>query len=325
MDFPAALTAALASDDGYVDVMDPDSRDRLSQSVALTEMDARSYEYGMVTWADPVKVKATLVDPADDTTPVLYTKASMPGTCGVNNNPEYDCAVTSDPLTEPPAEETVFAAHGAVIFKFQRPFTVTAEDIAAGEHFSLALAFNPHGLVQGVTSPGATNFPPLTDNTIGDGYNVGNSMSLVGAQFASVFYQSDTEVMRESYIAALPSGAGGSFDLRVELYSLADDPTVYGVNTATIPNAETGGYLTGFHTIYEIVTNPDDSIDLLDYQDMAQISNLVRITEVGGTTTAQLLCDAEGVGCTPGERFEVTFRLDAFGPIDAPAYDDSDQ
>lgn len=324
-DVAAAISAANASDEGFIDVMDPDSRDQLSQTVALTDADARSYAHGMISWATPVKVKATLVDPADGTTPVMYTKASAPGTCQVNSNPEYDCAVTEDPLTSPPAEEAVFANHLDVIFKFQRPFTISPEDIAAGKHYALALAFNPHGLVQGVASPGATNFPPLTDNTIGDGYNVGNSISLVGAQLAPIFYASDVQVLRESYIATLPHGGGGSHDLRIELYTLSDDPTVYGVSTATIPNADTDGYLVGYHTIYEIETNADDSINLLDYEGTAQISDFTRVTSEGATTTAKMLCEPVNMACTAGDLVDVTFRLDALEPIDAADYSDPDQ
>ncbi|NBW81479.1 hypothetical protein EBR21_06965, partial [bacterium] len=260
-----ALEAAAASDAGFIDVMNPESLKTLNQAISITPEDAGTYKYGLVSASGPIKVVATMVDPADGTTPVLYSKATRPGSCRVNNNPAYDCAVAASPMTTGPAEEAIFIGMGggAMVLKFQQPFVITADDISNSQKYTLTLAFNPDSLVQGVTSGGATNFPPMSDNTVGDGYNLGNTMALVGAQMAGIFYKTnngsivgtvptptptpaalslsstkpqplnvtgtqDANVMRESYLGtySLKDGSGspsGSAQLRIEFYYISSD------------------------------------------------------------------------------------------------------
>src|SRR5207248_1964570 len=102
--------------------------------------------WGLIRVAKPVKVTATLVDPADDVTPVLYTKAANPGLCHVGVNPAYDCAIAVSPMNAPPAQESIFIAYPDNVFRFGQPFVVTSNDVANGTQFSLVLAMNPNGL-----------------------------------------------------------------------------------------------------------------------------------------------------------------------------------
>ncbi len=325
-DLAASLAAAEATTEGYIDVLDPESRAEIAQQIVLMEEDVGEYNYGVFGWAPPIKVTATLVDPADGTTPVLYTKPGVASACSVNNN-AYDCVLTDDPLTGAPAEEAIFVAGGNVVFKFQRALSITAEDVENQTTFALTLAFNPNGLIQGVTSPGATNFPPIADGVVPEGstpgYNMGNSLSLVGPQVAAVFYQSDSQIIRESYSATLPAGGGnGTFKLRVEFYWLDGDPdrTIYGTTAAIVPTADTRGYLVGFYPFHGITTNTNGSINLLDHMGELAISQFVRSTAEGATSTAGIQCDSQVMGitanCTVGSSLTATFNLDALEPLD---------
>lgn len=319
-----AIAKALTVTEGYIDVMDPQSLAVLKQSAPLklveedgksAESDAGEYNWGVVEFALPIKVTASLVDPSDTSKEVLFTKPSSSGTCRVNNNPEYACAIATSALTSSPAEEATFASGAGVAFKFQKPLVISEDDIKNGKVFNIKIAFNPNGLLQGVTPNGATNFPPYTDNSIGNGYNLGNTLALVGAQFSAVFHESDAKVMRETYLATIPaSGGNGSFDLRVEMYFLDTDPdrTIYGVSVATLPTADFSGYLVGYQTIKSINTGADGSIDLIDILDVESIKGLKRLMTVGETTSAQLACDSVTMSCNVGQHFTATFKLIAY-------------
>jgi|GEM_PF-6806610 len=331
-----ALRAAGEGDTGFIDLMNPASLQALNQSVAITQENIGAYNYGIMNVSGPVKVKAIMVDPNDGTTPVLYTKATAPGDCAVNNQQAYSCAVATSAMTNAPAEEAIFngAGGGAMVTKFQQPFNITEEDINNRQNYSLTLAFNPDSLVQGVTSGGATNFPPMTDATVNNGYNLGNTMTLVGAQFAGIFYKTsagsivaatptstagqDPNVVRESYLGTytLPGG-NGTASLRVEFYSLSSDPqkSIYGVSTATIPTANTKTYLIGWQRIYGVTTNSDGTINLLDYQGNNVLSNFKRVTTIGASTQGAIACDTVLFNCTSGTPFSQTFKLASLGAM----------
>ncbi|MEY4064686.1 MAG: hypothetical protein RIR26_894 [Pseudomonadota bacterium] len=314
MDTGKSIAAALKSDDGYIDILNATDREKLNKSVQITAADAREYSFGLISWAPPVKAKATLSNPADGQ-PVLYTRAGTAGQCKVNEL-TYTCVRTTTPLTTTGAQEAVFINSENVGFKFQKPFVITADDIASRKEFNLKLAFNPQGLIQGVVAPGATNFPPLVDGTADDGRNnVGNTISLVGAQVAPVFYSATAKVMRESYSAVLPENGNGNgtYQLRVEFYYVSDDSqkSIQGVSTATLPTADTVSYLTGFHRIYSIKENTDTSLDLLNYEAKTKIASFLRTNTVGQTTTAKVECTSDVPGCDADGFLNATFTLDA--------------
>jgi hypothetical protein len=102
------------------------------------------------------------------------------------------------------------------------------------------------------------------------------------------------------------------------MYYLENDPTkaIYGVSTQTVPTADTAGYLVGYRQAFGVTTNPDNSINVLDYEGKAFISKFSRVATVGKTTTAQLACDSVSTNCTAGSMVTGTFTLDALAPAD---------
>lgn len=357
-----ALAAAAESDDGFIDLMNAESLKKLNQSINIRPDSAGAFKYGIVNVSGPIKATAVMVDPADGMTPVLYSKATRPGECGVNNNPKYACAIATSSMTSAPAEEAIFIGinGGGMITKFQQPFLISEDDIRNRQTYALTLAFNPDSIIQGVTSGGATNFPPMTDASINDGYTLGNTMALVSPQVAAVFYKTsngnivtatptptpatspaatglvnnqtpamltrpislaageDPNVLRESYEGTYSlSGGNGTAQLRIEFYSVSNDPekTIYGVTTATIPNASTQTYLIGWQRVYGISTNSDGTINLLDYQGQKLLSNFRRTTTVGATTEGQLACDTVILNCTAGSTFNQSFVLSSLGSM----------
>jgi hypothetical protein len=223
-DLTDRLAAARASTDGWVDFMSANSRATLTQSTPLSAGDARSYQWGLITALPIVKVTATATQAGSNGDNPLYTHDGTTQICSVNNQ-SYTCVVSPTPLTQAPAEQAVFGGNVTGWFRFQAPFTISAGDISGGVRYSLDLAFDPDGLVQGVTNPGATNYPPLMDSATGAGTGGGgaNTMSIAQIAMAPIAHHSSAQVMKETYRGTVTSPTD-SFDLRVELFYLSDDP-----------------------------------------------------------------------------------------------------
>lgn len=311
-DLAGQLAAAKASTDGWVDLMDPLSRATLQKQILIQAGDAREYNWGLVSAPSVVKVTATVARTGTPDAGVLYTHEGTAQSCSVNNTP-YSCVVSSKPLDQAPAEEAIFAGGLTGWFKFQAPFTISADDVDAGIAFSLDLAFDPDALVQGVTAPGATNFPPLSDNAVGaNGADGGaNTMSLATVAMAPIAHKSSSKVMKETYAGTVTT-SGDTYDLRIELFYLSDDPqkTIYSVNVAAIPNANTQSYIAGAPYAYYLKTNLDGTITLENWDHSANYAGLKRGSQVGDTTVVDVNTGPGATGTTP-----VTFELKAIGAI----------
>jgi hypothetical protein len=310
------VTEAAGSDEGWYDFMNADSRAKLSAQIEVGPHDARSYHWGLISVDPIVKVKATAVRAGTVNDDALYTHPGTAQTCSVNDN-TYDCVVSATALTQGPAEEAAFRGHATGWFKFQAPFVITPDELAASPEYVLDLAFDPDGLIQGVTDPGATNFPPLLDNAMGAGNTGGggaNSMSLAELSIAPIAHKASSVVMKETYLGTVTGS--DSFDLRVEFFYLSDDPSkaIYSVNVAAIPNANTQSYIAGAPYAYHVKTNADGSVTLENYDHTPNYSNFHRVAVVGQTTTVDVNF---GVGMVPGleNTHPVTFELKALGAL----------
>jgi hypothetical protein len=297
----AALAAAATTTTGYIDVMDSGSLSSLNSSVSLTSANVGSYNFGVVSWYDPIKVTATLSDPTGGAQN-FFTHPGTAASCTANSQ-SYACVQASTSLATGPAQEAIFdgrPSSGSVVFKFQNPFVIASSDISGNTSFTFKLAFNPDSLVQGVVN-GATNFPPLADGATLGGGSGANSLSLVDPQISAVFSSSSATVMQESYTTPLfDAGDTGHFNLRLELYYLQSDAnkTVYGVALTSVPSSASLSYLTGFPQAYGVSTNADGTIKLTDYSGNTIIDKFARISTVGGTTTGQVACQASFFGST---------------------------
>ena len=108
----------------------------------------RSYNYGIITWSLPIKVKATL--PLGDGT-FLYTHdgETLSETIGNDNFVRYYTKASSSLGVGPAEEAVVLLGNGGNWFKFQNPLTVTSADVEERRQWVLDLVFNPEGIVKG--------------------------------------------------------------------------------------------------------------------------------------------------------------------------------
>lgn len=309
---------ARATEDGFVDLLDPASRAALGNTTALGSNEVRSYHYGIITWSLPIKVKATI--PLGDGS-FLYTHdgTTTYQVIGADHFKDYYTS-PAIPLDVGPAEKAVvILGNGGNWFQFQNPLTITQDDLDQKRQWVLDLVFNPEGIVKGFS---------------GDGSSRGNirEQSEAGAQLrgitvpmldlAPVPHRADQEVERESYIANVQAGSQ-NFDTRIELYSVAGDPsqTVYGVDVKTLVRPEGHSVPPEISKISSLTTESDGSLSFKSFSGTSVISGFHRVAEEHGTTHASLVCAGYGSpaggnggaaiimdGC-PSANLDVTFTL----------------
>ena len=139
---------ARGSDVGWVDLMSPSSRQQLAASTVLDHSAVRSYNYGLINWALPVKVKAEISMSHGGS---LYTHdgVSTSEIAGVDNLRQYYTAVSKSMDVGPAEEAVVLLPNGGNWFKFQSPFVISAADIDSRREFVLDLVFDPNGIIRG--------------------------------------------------------------------------------------------------------------------------------------------------------------------------------
>jgi len=316
-DWTPLADTARASSAGFINLLSPTARDTLSGITALSDEHVRSYHYGIITWALPIKVKATL---ALGDGSFLYTHdgATTFQTIGADNYRDY-FTTPSTSLATPPAETAVvLLGNGGNWFKFQNPLTITQEDIEQRREWVLDLVFNPEGIVKGFASDGF-GYGNLREQ--GDA-GVARGITVPMLDLAPVPHRASEHVVRESYLGRMSVGAQ-VFDARIELYSVEGDPndTVYGVDVKSLVVAESTSLPPELSKISFVEPESDGTLSFQSVTGAAIISGFRRVNEPLQTTTALLRCathaDHEGaaggaaivVESCPAENIEVTFTL----------------
>lgn len=317
-DWTSLAARARDIDDGFVDLLNADSREALAGTTALTSEHVRSYHYGIITWALPIKVKATL---ALGDGSFLYTHDGETTfeTIGADNYRAYFTSPAA-PLDTPPAEKAVvLLGNGGNWFKFQNPLTITQADIDEQRQWVLDLVFNPEGIVKGFTGDGAA-FGNLRERS-GEGMTT-RSISVPLLDLAPIPHRQNQQVVRESYLASLSLGSQ-AFDLRLELYSVDGDPngTIYGVDAKTLVTAASTRAPAEMSKISYVVPEADGSLSFQSFTQSSIISGFRRVVDEVGSTTASIKCatHADRVGAEggaaivldscPSPELDVTFRL----------------
>jgi hypothetical protein len=243
MDYSGMAASARTDSDPthFVNLLDPAARATLESTTSLTSNDAHDYNWGLIGWVPVVKVQAEL--PIDGGTFYSHDGTSRQGQFGYVTD-----AATS--LTEGPAElATVLHANGGSSFRFQNPLHIDAAALAANQELALDLVFNPEGLIKGFSA-----------DTAGPGQlqdAAGNRLATPPLALTPIPHTGDDTVEREAYVMHFDTG-GAQFDVRFDLYSLANDPnhTVYGVENQTLYTAGTSDWIMDFPKIMFI---EDDS------------------------------------------------------------------
>jgi hypothetical protein len=234
----------------YVDLMDSTSLEKLSSQLQLTSKDAHEYNYGVINWYQPIKVKAsvTVAEAGQATSTTVYTKDGPMVTelIGMDNFKKF--ITRSANVTTGPAELAIIRHNnGGSWFKFAKPFVVTDDDIKNKTNFKLDLAFNPDAIVKAVKNGGNGQIMGVPDATFPD-------IGLDHPSYPSTYYSFevpmialnpiahpvDKHVRKDTYLVHV-NLTEDLFDMRIEVYSLDGDPkkTVFGVDFETLLTAET--------------------------------------------------------------------------------------
>ncbi|MET0285539.1 MAG: hypothetical protein ABW352_13750 [Polyangiales bacterium] len=306
---------ARRSDEGFIDLMSASSRAALATSTSLSVNDVRSYNFGVINWALPVKLRAT-VPFTDGTTLYTHDGVSSVELVGADMFRAYYTA-PSTPLDQAPAEDAVvLLGNGGNWFKFQSPLTISAADIEAQRAYVLDLVFNPEGIVNGYAGSGAIGNLSQRDTNGNHIYDV--TVPLL--DLAPVPHRADQRVLRESY-RGTASLDGSSFDLRVELYTVEGEDVVYGADLKTLVNAGSTQPPPSVIKASYIDRESDGTLTISSYKHLPALRGLRRPAEVGGTTRISVSCGehtdraaAEGgtavvVNRCPGASFDVTLTL----------------
>ena len=317
-DWTPLADAARAMTTGFVDLLDPSSRATLNGRTELTSEHVRSYNYGIITWSLPIKVKATI--PLGDGT-FLYTHDGDTTfeLLGTDNFKHY-FTTPAAPLTTAPADKAVvLLGNGGNWFKFQNPLTVTPADIDERRQWVLDLVFNPEGIVKGFAGEGVSVGSIQQMNGSGA---VTHAVTVPMLDLAPIPHRENEQVVRESYLASLNVGPH-AFDLRLELYSIDGDPeqTIYGADVKSLVTAASRTAPPEMSKVSYVVPAGNGSVTFQSFNESPIISDFRRVSEEFGTTTASIKCathadraGAEGgaaivVDSCPSADIAVTFRL----------------
>lgn len=274
--------AARASNEGFVDLLDPTSRATLSSTTALDAGHAHAYNWGIITWYLPIKLTASI--PLNDGT----TFRTLDGTSVRQTMPDGYVANYTEASTafdaNPTAQEAVVVhGNGGTWFRFQNPFVITQADIDAGEQFVLDLTFNPEGLVKGFKGQVSPN-SLLRDNA-------GNGIDIPMLDLTPVAHKASEHVIKSTYTTSV-SSLTDHLDVRYELYGLESDTaqTVYGVDVKTLVNAQTSAPFQAAPKVSFLETAADGSITFQGWDHGAMLTGFRQQSTVGATTAATLHC-----------------------------------
>jgi hypothetical protein len=316
-DWRPLANAARALTTGFVDLLNPSARETLNGTTELRSEHVRSYNYGIITWSLPVKVKATI--PLGDGT-FLYTHDGITDyeVIGVDNWRHYYTAPATSLATGPAEKAVVLLPNGGNWFKFQNPLTVTASDIEERRQWVLDLVFNPEGIIKGFAGDGVSQ-GNLQERD--DGGNVTRAITVPMLDLAPIPHRQNEQVVRESYLASLVVGSQ-AFDIRLELYSVEGDPnqTVYGVDCKTLVTAASQNPPMDMSKVSYVVGESDGSLTFQSYDQSPIIRGFRRVSAEFGTTEATLACVEHGnpagaaggaivVDSCPSADLTVSFRL----------------
>lgn len=290
LDFLPMAAAARASDDGFIDLMDPISRAKLSTNTSITEDQVGSYQYGTINWALPIKIRADIPITGGGT----FRTADGP-TVSRNSGRNYTYKTTypGDFSTNLKATETiVMLPNGGTFFKFQKPLVISKDDVVGKSQFQLDLAFNPDGLLKGYSSPGNGSDPnvSLTDS-------VHNGIEVPFIDLGPIPHRSDDQVIKESYSAQVDSGLD-HFNVRIELYYLKSDPSksIYAVEAKTLINGQTTQQVPSFPRVVSVLTAKDGSLEFDTWSSMGVVTGFARGNKVGDSVSALINCGNPALG-----------------------------
>ncbi len=283
----ARHAAALADTTKYINLMDPESVKKLSAELKLTDKDAHAYNFGLVNWFRPIKVKGSAALIGASPAKTVYTKDG-PAAIEVVGLDAYLKHVTNaaTDMTAGSAEVAVIEhPNGGSWFNFPAPFVITLDDIKAKKNFKLKLTFNPDAVVKAFDDE---NKGQLKDNT----NHV--SISIPMLHLTPIAHAVDQVIQKETYLLErIPGGSVEPFYARVELYSVKNDPAkiVYGVDSQILYGT---GSTMGISDLPQafFLKQTATEVGLKDYESQAEAMpaflTIPRLAAAGDTSTIKV-------------------------------------
>ncbi len=276
----------------FIDLMNAADLAKLTKTTYLTGEHVGDYYYGKVDHYRPVKVTAS-VKLNNDTT--VYTKnGTSEWISGSGINATYVTKV--DDITEGPAEESIVVLpNGGAWFKFEKPFTLTAEDVENETTFQMKLAFNPEGVIKAYNQTSGNQV--IQDDTS----NYGIVVPLM--PFTPVIYRASETAKKESYLFSYTGtnvSTFNSFDFRLELYTVDEDTSnsIYAADTLQLLIRDYDDTNTDVTQVYRpfSVTASGDATPVYSFFNWLNdnfITGFTRSTNAGETGTATFHVDTD--------------------------------
>jgi hypothetical protein len=309
---------------GYIDLLSESSRGTLTRSTLLEPQHVRTYNYGIITWALPIKVKAT-VTLGDGSNLFTHDGVTTSEIIGNDNFRNYFTRSVTSLLQAPAEEAVVLLGNGGNWFKFQQGFQVTQADLDEGRSWVLDLVFNPDGIIKGYES-GYVNGNLREEDDQGTPVR-GVTVPMI--DLVPVAHREADHVVRESYIANIDVNGNG-FDVRVELYSSEGDPnhSVLGVDVKTLVTSTTTEPPPEASKVASVGANDDATLHFGSFNGSKIIDQFARLQTVGERGHATIACathadraGAEGgalivLSTCPAPALDVEFTLHSRSRLD---------
>ncbi len=319
-DYDKMLASAKASDTGYIDLMSATDRAKLGANIQLVDENAHSYNYGVINWYLPYKIKAEVPMYNPDGT-VATTYRTNAGTTNTSTAFPVTTAATDFGLTTAASEAVLLFPNGGNWFKFQNPLVISDDDIKNKANFKLALVFNPDGLVKGYSASSGSTFAGCPGCNYADPTGNGIQTPMLG--LIPIPFKEGQTVAKEVYqgkITGTAAGVTNNATIRLELYYVKEDPkkTIYGAQAMALTRVTDGVTQDSFFPIPNISftnTNADSTIDFQLWDKSAVLSGFTRKSTKGDTTSLKVNCGDlnkggwQFTGCVAGTPVSVALQL----------------
>jgi hypothetical protein len=287
-----------ANDRFFVDFMTAAGRERISNTATFTEAELGEYNFVIVNWAQPFRVRAA-VDLGGGHT--VYTK---PGA--------YDAATgssvsTRDMLTGPAETAVAVKPNGGTWFRLLRPLTLTDADLntttlvrdtsrrdSAGNvvdtlvpagQLNVMLVFNPEGFLTAWDEPYTDGSGPGSAEISGPG-GMGN-IHVPFLDASVIAYRTGEEVWRESYLFAGidPERPGYGVRTRLDIYTVGDNVVAASVRGLVGPAGEAP---LESNTVFFAANGSGGALELQTHDRSPLVGGFHRLAAVGAAGAADL-------------------------------------
>lgn len=301
-----AANAMDAANDGYyIDFMTAAGRSRLASSGGFTSEDLGDYNFVIVNWAMPFRVRGS-VDLGGGHT--VYTKA------GTYDAGTRTTVAASDMLTGPAQTTIAVKNNGGTWFRFLRPLTLHDSDLTttrlvrdtsrrdslgnvidtlvpAGQ-LNVMLVFNPDDFLTGWDSAyqagdGSGPMPrgPTATELMGPG-GMGN-IHVPFLDATVIPFRTGEEVWRETYVLTGedPADRGFDFRTRFEVYTVGDNVMATSLRGLVGPDGE---FPLESMNVFFVQAGAGGTLDFQDHARGNVVGGFHRLSTLGATGTANL-------------------------------------